>query len=255
MDKPVLFMIHGLMGSLAYFKPAGRITAAPVHTCDLLGYGGLRGIPPVGLTLQAQVDHVAQELAHLGKAPAWILGHSVGGAIAMLLADRHPNLIRGMINVEGNFTPKDTFYSGKIAAMGPEEWSGEYRALQGDISAWVELWDLDQTPQHVEWCRQLLCNQPAGTIYAMSRAVVDETRKPGYLDAARRVVDRGLPIHLIAGQRSAAAWDVPEFVRRTAASYTIIPQTGHLMMLEEPHAFCREVDRLLLEEFQPERDK
>lgn len=247
MDKPVLFMIHGLMGSLAYFNPAGRITTAAVHTCDLLGYGGLGGASPGRLTLQAQVDHVARKLAHLGEAPAWILGHSVGGAIAMLLADRHPNLIRGMINVEGNFTPKDAFYSGKVAAMRPEEWSGEYHALKSDISAWVELWDVDPTPEHVERCTQLLCNQPPGTIYAMSRAVVDETRKPGYLDAVRRVVDRGLPIHLIAGQRSTAAWDVPEFVRRAAVSSTIIPQTGHLMMLEEPEVFCREVDRLIRE--------
>ena len=161
----------------------------------------------------------------------------------MLLADQHPNLVRGMINVEGNFTLKDAFWSRKIAAKRPQEWSHEYQALQSDIPAWVERCGVSPTPQHVEWCRELLSNQPACTVYAMSKAILVETQEPGYLQAVHRVVDRGLPIHLIAGERSADAWDVPEFVRMAAASYTVIPETGHLMMLEEPDAFCKVVDR------------
>ena len=79
----------------------------------------------------------------------------------------------------------------------------------------------------------------------MSRAIVEETRDPDFMQAVQAVVDVGLPIHLIAGERSAAAWDVPDFVRRAAHSYTEQPDAGHLMMLEAPDAFCRIVDECL----------
>ena len=75
--------------------------------------------------------------------------------------------------------------------------------------------------------------------------LVAETRQPGYLQAVRRVMNSGRPVHLIAGQNSAAAWDVPDFVRTVAASYTEQPGVGHLMMLEDPQAFCRSVDGCL----------
>ncbi|MHC4695279.1 MAG: alpha/beta fold hydrolase [Planctomycetota bacterium] len=245
MDKPVLIMIHGLIGSLVYFDPADRIANTTVHTPDLLGYGKFRDVPAGPLTLQAQVDHVAERLELMGASDVWVLGHSMGGAIAVLLADQRPSLIRALINVEGNFTLKDAFLSRKIVAKRPEEWLDEYQALQSDIPAWVTRCGVSPTPQHVEWCKQLLLHQPAGTVYAMSKAIMTDTQQPDYLDAMHRVVDRGLPIHLIAGERSADAWDVPQFVRDAAVSYEIIPEAGHLMMLEEPDAFCKVVDRVL----------
>ena len=79
----------------------------------------------------------------------------------------------------------------------------------------------------------------------MSNAIVEETLTPAYLDLVRRVVDRGVPIHLIAGERSAKEWDVPGFVRAAARSYTKIPATGHVMMLENPDAFCDAVNAIL----------
>jgi len=64
----------------------------------------------------------------------------------------------------------------------------------------------------------------------------------------RRVVESGMAIHLIAGERSAKAWDAPDFVRAAACSYTEIADAGHLMMLEQPAAFCRVVDSILTSE-------
>ncbi len=52
-------------------------------------------------------------------------------------------------------------------------------------------------------------------------------------------------MHLVAGERSAADWDVPDFVRRAARSYTEQPGAGHLMMLEDPDAFCQIVNEIM----------
>ena len=230
-----------------YFDPSSRIANADVHTLDLLGYGGLRDVSDNRLTLRAQAEHVVSYLETDCRTPAWLLGHSMGGAVVMLMADQRPELVAGIINVEGNFTLKDAFWSSKIIAKSPDEWAEEYRQMVQDIHATIADWHIEPSPQRIEWLTKLLAYQPASTIYAMSRAIIEETGDPGYLEMVRRVVE-SVAIHLIAGERSAKAWDVPDFVRLRARSYTEIAGAGHLMMLEEPDAFCRTVDSILASE-------
>jgi len=248
MHNLTLLLIHGLAGSLDYFDPSSRIASASVHTLDLLGYGGLRDVSQDRLTLQAQAEHVASCLKTQCQTPVWLLGHSMGGAVVMLVADQRPELVRGIINVEGNFTLKDAFWASKIVIKSPGEWAEEYRRMVQDVPATVAAWHIAPSPQHIEWLAKILAYQPASTIYAMSRAIIEETGDPGYLEMVCRVVERGVPIHLIAGERSAKAWDVPDFVRAAARSYTEIAGAGHLMMLEEPDALCRVVDSIITSE-------
>jgi len=245
MSRPTLLMIHGLVGSLDYFRPASRTTGARVHTCDLLGYGARRDAPLKELTISAQADHVAGVISGIGAGPVWLLAHSMGGAVAVLVADRFPQLVAGMINVEGNFTLKDAFWSAKIADLEPEAWEKRYRDMLGDVAKWVEQCGVAATPQRVEWMRGILINQPAKTVYVMSEAILRETGPREYLSAVRRIIKKGLSIHLLAGERSAPAWDVPDFVRDSASSYTEQSGVGHLLMLEDPDAFCGIVDSIL----------
>ena len=245
MGKPTLVMVHGLVGSLDYFDPRRRIQNTRVQTLELLGYGGLRDVDQDRLTLRGQADHVASQLASLPDRPIWLLGHSMGGAVAMLLADEQPELVRGIINVEGNFTLKDAFWSTRIIAKPLSDWSTRYRAMVADVAKCLTDWGIESSPQRVEWATQVLQHQTADTVYVMSRAIVEETGAPAFLAAVRRVVERGIPIHLIAGERSAGDWDVPDFVHNAAESYVEIANAGHLMMLEETDAFCRTVDDIL----------
>lgn len=245
MRESTLAMIHGLVGSLSYFGPGKRILRANVRACDLLGYGVFRESSTDRLTLYAQADHVTHIIADWDIAPVWLLGHSMGGAVAMLLADRHPDLVAGIINVEGNFTLKDAFWSRKIVEKEPARWEEEYGLMQADIPAWLQRCRIASAPQRERWAAEVLAWQPASTVYAMSQAIMTETTDPGYLEAVRRVLDSGLPVDLIAGEKSAADWDVPDFVRATARSYIEQPEVGHLMMLEAPDEFCRIVDTCL----------
>ena len=248
-DRPTLLMVHGIIGSLAYFDPASRIRGANVHTLDLLGYGAMRDIPRERLTLASQTDHVIEHVDRIGdrtaRAPVWLLGHSMGGAIVMLLADRFPERVAGIINVEGNFTLKDAFWSRRIANLSEERWAREFAVMDAGPAGWLDRCGIDATDRTVGFARSVIAHQPASTLHAMSKAILDETGNPAYLDAVRRVVDRGIPIHLIAGERSAAGWDVPDFVRTAARSYREQPATGHIMMLEDPDAFCDLVDQAI----------
>lgn len=45
-----------------------------------------------------------------------------------------------------------------------------------------------------------------------------------------------MPVHLVAGARSRVGWDVPDWALSGAASYSEVPEVGHMVMHEAPEA-------------------
>lgn len=237
MMTPIL-LIHGLFGSLS--DP--RITAAfgerPVLAPDLLGYGEYRSADMSGMSLEAQADHVAAWLRQRAAGPVHVVGHSVGGAIAMFFASRHPGLTRSLTSIEGNFTLNDAFWSSRIAQMVLSDVEAIVVGYQADVAGWIGASVPEPSPWALDVAQRWLQNQPASTVQAQARAVVEATGRAEYLGMVRGLLDSGLPFHLIAGARSRAGWDVPAWALRQAASHAEIAETGHLMMLEAPERFA-----------------
>ena len=167
---PTLVMIHGLFGHLRVPEIEGALEEFDVSAPDLIGYGTCREADTDALTLAAQVERVVAHVEGLRAGRVHLLGHSVGGAVAMLVARERPDLLASLTSVEGNFTLEDAFWSAKIAGMASD-----------------------------------------------------------------------LPVHLIAGARSADGWDVPGWANDLCAVRVNVPDAGHLMMVERPRAFARAV--------------
>lgn len=98
-DPPVIF-IHGFIGTLDAWQ------YEPKHASpDLLGYGKHRSVPFEQISLLAQVEHIRGFVdARFGARRVDVVGHSIGGSIAMLFAHAYPGYVRRIVNVEGNFT-------------------------------------------------------------------------------------------------------------------------------------------------------
>ncbi|QXH43900.1 alpha/beta hydrolase [Pseudomonas xanthosomatis] len=62
---------------------------------------------------------------------------------------------------------------------------------------------------------------------------------------AGRIDIAATPVHLLAGEHSRSGWDVPHWAAQQAASVTVLPGVGHLMMLEDPQGFAQALARLL----------
>lgn len=232
-----LVMIHGLLGSSSFYEPQAYLPGLDVRTPDLLGYGSKRSVD-VGIDLQRQAQEIARVLREDVGEPAWLLGHSVGGAVMMLAAQQAPERVRGLISVEGNFSLKDAFWCSRIASMPEPDWAAEYGAMEADPAAWLERSGIEASDLRLAWARDILANQPYTTIRAMARSVLETTGAPGYLEGVRRVLGSGVPLYLLGGELSAAGWDIPEWVLALAAQSLVQPKAGHMMMLEDPAAFC-----------------
>ena len=243
--RPTVF-IHGFFGPFFPHVTDHALTLAP----DLLGYGAYQHVPPASISLRDQAEHVHRMIRdQSGDEPVDVVGHSVGGAIAMLLADAHPECVRSIVNVEGNFTLDDAFWSASVGRMSEAEADAMLDGLRSDPLAWLRGALPDATPDMRETAEHMLTRQSASTLRAMGQSVVATTGDDHYLRLVRKVFDRH-PVHLIAGERSRAGWHVPEWALEQCASFQTIEGAGHMIMLEKPEAFatalrhCLNLDRI-----------
>jgi pimeloyl-ACP methyl ester carboxylesterase len=244
MPEPVVF-IHGVFQMLADLPAQEYFAPRPVLVPDLLGFGKNAAALREQIALPAQADYVASQIRSAGWEKAHVVGHSVGGAVAVLLARRHPQHVASLINVEGNFTLKDAFWSQKLAAMSEAEVEGVIESYRGDVAGWLTRGGIAPTRERVACAEHGLRAQSASTVRALAQSVVAITSRPDYLDDVRVVLESRIPFHLVAGEKSLSGWDVPEFVERGAASLTIQPGVGHMMTLEEPRGFLQLVAGLI----------
>lgn len=163
----------------------------------------------------------------------------------MLAAELAPQLVKSIVSVEGNFTLDDAFMCRRIAALSAEEWKLELQHIKAHQVDWLAKAGICATSERLEMAACILHNQSAATLHEMARAVVKETADPAYLNTVRKLMGQGIPVHLVAGSRSAEKWNVPEWVRQGAASSLVLPGCGHMMMLEEPALFCNALLKLL----------
>jgi len=101
---PTVVLLHGQPGSGASWAPVTErlIDRFRVLAPDRPGYGatevGARGIAE-------NAESVAALLAGTGAGPATVVGHSWSGGVAVLLADRYPELVHGLVLVGAACTP------------------------------------------------------------------------------------------------------------------------------------------------------
>lgn len=97
---PPVLAIHGITANhLAWGIVAPRVPGLVVAP-DLRGRGGSGSLPePYGMTAHAE-DCVAV-LDTLGVEQAIVVGHSMGGFVASVLAHRHPDRVARLVLVDG----------------------------------------------------------------------------------------------------------------------------------------------------------
>ena len=96
-----LLMIHGAYGDrsvysnqVAFFAPTHRVV-----TLDLRGHGETAK-PNEKYSIEQFADDVAGLATKLGVDHADVVGHSMGGVVAVELAHRHPDLVRAIATLD-----------------------------------------------------------------------------------------------------------------------------------------------------------
>ena len=121
-DAPVFVLLHYLGGSGHTWYPAISWLDEK-HRCitlDTPGFGAAAGVS--GYDVAAMVEQVDQSIRELKLDNCIVVGHSMTGKVALVLASRQPDYLRGLILVAPS-------------PPGPQPMSNEDRRSQIDYSA------------------------------------------------------------------------------------------------------------------------
>jgi esterase len=98
--NPPLILLHGLLGSSRNWLTAGRELAARWHVFALDARNHGKSPHDPVMTYEALAADVAEWMDARGLSRASLLGHSMGGKTAMLLACRQPGRVERLVVVD-----------------------------------------------------------------------------------------------------------------------------------------------------------
>jgi pimeloyl-ACP methyl ester carboxylesterase len=243
-------LVHGLGGAASNWVELlpDLLERHRVLVLDLPGHGG-SGTLPRGAGMSDFAAAVASLIEHEGAAPALVVGHSFGGQAALRLAERRPDLVRGLL-----LAAPSGIRTGARAvralvrvssAVRPARFVAPFRHRFSErlwyrralfrpwfvsdplaLSPRATLGFLDGAPAHTDMGtagRAMLADDPRLGLERVSCPVV-------VLWGAR---DAQLPLD-----------DAFEYARRLQARLRVVSDCGHLVIGERPHACLDALEEL-----------
>jgi pimeloyl-ACP methyl ester carboxylesterase len=292
----VLVFIHGWLLSRAYWQPVIEQLSS-IYQClayDLRGFGESQLHPQsmtqhtatpepvsVGITAKAASGSAWENVASL-PAPAaqytpaayaqdlnlllqqlnitkaWLIGHSLGGSVALWAADQMPQTVAGVtcINSGGGIYLKEEFERFRTAGQ-------LLVKLRPRWLPYLPLIDLPLARLNVcrplapTWSRQRLLDLVAAQPEAALGALLDSTTEAEVHRLPQVVARLQQPVHFIAGSDDTVM--APQYVHHLASFHpsfefcgnnvSEIPDCGHLAMVEQPDAVASEIQAILAKHF------
>ncbi len=242
---PPVALLHGLFGSARNWRTVQRALAGRFRTIalDLRNHGASPHATPMDYATMAA--DVSATLAEMGAAPAALVGHSMGGKVAMAMALSRPDLVSRLSIVDIAPLPYRPAHRALIGAMqalplGPDlTRAGADAALAAVTANPAErgfvLQNLRFTPVP-EWRLGL-------AEIAASMPAIEDFAPPGGASYAGETL-------FIAGGKS--AYIRPEYRDRITglfprARITTIAAAGHWVPVEAPEAFLQVLSAFLAE--------
>ena len=244
-DGPdTVLWIHGLGESGLGFEGvldrpelAGWRHIAP----DLPGYGRTAWTrEPRPLAEQAEL--LADLAAERAGGPVVLAGHSMGGVVALLMAERSRTLVRGVIDIDGNKSPDDCTFSGQAAAQEPGTFAGGgFDALREAVYATGA-----EEPAQRGYYASLRLASPA-QFWLNSQELVEMSARGDLAGRLAAVAGRGIRVAYLAGTPGGASAASRRLLAEARVPVVEIAPAGHWPFLDQPDAFSAAVAAFLAE--------
>jgi len=123
---PVVFL-HGFGSTKEDYLDIARqhaFTGRPFLAYDAPGCGETCCEDLSGISIPFLVETAQAVLDHAGIGRFHLVGHSMGGLTALLLAHREPDRVLSFVDIEGNLAPEDCFLSRQILTHSTDDDDG-----------------------------------------------------------------------------------------------------------------------------------
>lgn len=233
---PPLLLVHGILCDVRYVAPQLEYFARTHRTVavDLRGHGQ-SDAPDQPYTIDGYADDLAWVSEQLQLGPAVVVGHSLGGIVAIDLAARRPDLVRGVVALDSVLVPgpdRAVVMTALLARLRTADYRPALREYFARFFGPTD--DLDRRQRILDEItagspRVAISTWEDGTFHFDDAAAIERCRMPFlYLDAGTPNVDlarlQELAPHLVLG--------------RTVGS-------GHFLQIEVPDQVNAMVARFL----------
>ncbi|NEQ35752.1 MAG: alpha/beta hydrolase [Okeania sp. SIO3I5] len=257
----VLVFIHGWLLSRHYWQPLIQRLSVDYQclSYDLRGFGDsqIYSTQQKSISSYSPTDYVedlAILLQKLNISSAWLIGHSLGGTIALFGADKIPDIIKAVvcINSGGGVYLKEEFerfrYAGTQIIKFRPSWL-PYLPFIEQIYTGTQV----ATPLSRKWGQQLLFDFVAASYEAALGSLLYSTTESEVNRLPQVVSELKQPVYFIAGAKDTIM--EPKYVRHLASFHWMfqgdcknvleIPECGHLSILEKTDIVATHIQSLL----------
>ncbi len=276
-----LVFIHGWLNSRGYWQPAIKRLETDMRclSYDLRGFGESQPqektdtarsntFPDLTVTGRkisnnpfdsfytpaAYVEDLVALLRQLNIDNVWLIGHSLGGTIALWAAAKMPQEVKGVIciNSGGGIYLKEAFEKFRNAGQ-------RFLQFRPKWLSQVPLIDLlfarnsVARPLEPQWARQRIIDFLVADPQAALGALLDSTTEEEINYLPQLVSQIQQPVYFVAGAEDKVM--EPKYVRHLASFHSSfqqsgdnvieIPNCGHLAMLEQPDAVANHIRSII----------
>ena len=232
----LVLLLHGLAGSAQEMAPTASalLDDHRVIALDQRGHGHSTR-RPADLSRSAFVDDVVAVIEALAAGISdgvTVVGQSMGAHTAMLVAAARPDLVRGLVMLEGGVGGSDDDYPARLG-----EWFRAWPVPFADERAAIDF--LGGTPMAVAWAGDLVARE--GGLWPRFDADVMEAVIRGVAATARwdDWASVTAPTLLVRGDRGnvdAGEWD-RMIELRPGVGRAVIADAGHDAHVDQPAAW------------------
>lgn len=231
--EPARLYVHGLTRSstaaLAHIAADPALWGHRSLLVDLLGYGYSDRPSGFDYGIESHAQTLVRLLDTLGLKGCQLFGHSMGGAIAALVADTRPDLVSSLVIAEANLDPGGAM-AAPIAKQTEEQYVREgfaaecaavrANAANGAVIPGIVLGQLERSAPHaVHRCAVSLMKGVQPTV-------------------RERFLRAKMPKAYVLGAKSAANEKIDD-IRAAGIRVLEVPNAGHPMMYENPSGFAQ----------------
>ncbi|WP_347352044.1 alpha/beta hydrolase [Intrasporangium sp.] len=236
-QEPIVFL-HGFGSTKEEYVDLVRFPALHDRAFvayDAPGFGRSTATDLTAVSIPFLVDVALTVLDRLGIERFHLVGHSMGGLTALILADRCPERVLSFTDIEGNVAPEDCFLSRQIISHGGDSGPEEFlAAFAGRVYA------ADESASAM-YASNVEARVDPRVVRSVFESMVDLSDNG---DLLARFIALPFPRIFMYGEQNAALTYLPAL---TAAGVELaeIPFSGHWPMYSNPVEMWRRLAALV----------
>lgn len=227
---PIVLYLHGLGCSKKDFESALRYKDLKEYSLMAVDFPGSYGSEypdDIHLTIDDLVEITNIFLSSLGIKKVILVGHSMGGLVGLLFAEKFPQRVAALINIEGNLAPEDCFLSRKAIGLSFEIFKKNvWREIQNTVK-------FNQSKGSQAYLKNLAHVNPR-TYYDLCASLVNYSDRG---DLVERFIKLPMPKTYIYGEENRTLSHIPTL--KAHINTIEIPNSGHTPSYDNPNFYYK----------------